>query len=218
MDQDDQLLGQVDIHGRPAGDQVAVRQRRGHDGAVVLVFAGAQRQAFARAFLGHGDQQLVVELGLAGAEDDHRQTRGAQHGTQRLARGLAPVMRLPALSVGVSWSTIKSAPAASAALAQAAGSSARRPRPARAARATLQPGLPARTSMATRGRCGILPSKPRKGSVVAPPTVTVWLRVPPSAAVAPSVIWRTLPDHFSTGTSTFTGIENLLCVNAIDCR
>ena len=45
-----------------------------------------------------------------------------------------------------------------------------------------------------------------------PPSVTVWLRVPPSAAVAPNVIERMLPDHFSIGTSTVTGMKNLLGV------
>ncbi len=51
--------------------------------------------------------------------------------------------------------------------------------------------------MAMAGGYGMLPSKCMKGIAVSPPTVTVWVRVPPSSAVAPMVTSRTAPDHFS---------------------
>ena len=122
-------------------------------------------------------------------------------------RAVAAVMRWPAPSTVVSCSEMMSAPAASAAFAQAATSPMAAPQALVNGSGHSSPGFTARTSTATTGRLGTLPSKPRNGSVVWPPTVTVWLRVPPSAAVAPSVIWRMLPDHFSIGISTFTGMN-----------
>ena len=55
-----------------AGDQVPVGQRGRDESAVVLVFARAEHQSFAHAFFRDGEQQLVVQFGLACAQDDER--------------------------------------------------------------------------------------------------------------------------------------------------
>ncbi len=58
-------------------------------------------------------------------------------------------------------------------------------------------------SKAITGLLGSLPSKYMKGIVVSPPTVTVEVRVPPSAFVAPKVTSRTCPDQLSLRTGVF---------------
>ncbi len=62
---------------------MTMRQRRGDDGAEVLVLANAQHQPFALALFGDGDDQFVVLLDLARPKDQQRQPRRPKHLAQR---------------------------------------------------------------------------------------------------------------------------------------
>src|SRR5665647_2720115 len=95
---------------------------------------------------------------------------------------------------------MRSAPSSTALAAQAPASLSVSPQAA-CSSADQSVGSTSTTSAAITGRLGIAPSKCRKGSVASPPTVTVVLRVPPSA-VAPRVISRTFPGQVSFGIST----------------
>jgi len=76
---------------------VIVGHGRSDDGAVVLVFADAQRQPFAHRRLGDGHQQGVVGLRLARPPDEQRQSAGLEHG---LGYGDGALRRI-GLAVGV---------------------------------------------------------------------------------------------------------------------
>ena len=58
-----------------------------HDGAVVLVLADAKSQAFALGCFGDRHEQLVIQLSLAGTEDNQRQTGRAENCLDRGHRG-----------------------------------------------------------------------------------------------------------------------------------
>jgi hypothetical protein len=67
---------------------VAVRHSGRDDGAVVLVFARPEQQLLARALFGARDEDLVIQLGLAGPEHDEWQLGRFEHAAQ-VARAAA---------------------------------------------------------------------------------------------------------------------------------
>ena len=93
VNQNDQLLGEVHVHRRTRVNQLIVRHRRGDNRAIILVFADAQDDAFALGLFRNRDQKLIVEFGLAGTENQERQTGGLENLTHDLFRVRGGVLR-----------------------------------------------------------------------------------------------------------------------------
>ena len=77
-DEDDELFGQVDIHGGAAHHEVIVGHRGCNDGAVVAVFAESQHQPLSLGGVGHRNEELVVHFRLTRSLHDQGQPRALQ--------------------------------------------------------------------------------------------------------------------------------------------
>ena len=192
------MLGQVHVHGRLGVHQVVVGHGRRHDGAVVLVLAGAQQQPLALGLLGHRPPAPRCPCRPGPAQRrpaaDRWPPARAGRPSARLAgvgRAIRPCRRQRQHNQVGPGGFRRAGPSARVVHAS----------PQR----FIQQGRPVvRLAVAhldghhRRVRASApWGSKCRNGRSLSPPTVTVLARVPAWAASAPRVTSRTLPAHLS---------------------